>query len=782
MQSLPDALAPLSAYNQFVLYKISPSKTRPGKTDKFPIDSTGKIRDAHDPSTWLSAEQACLIASQWGDAYGVGFVFTADDPFFFVDIDDCVVDGKWSPVADQILGLFSGAGVEVSNSGKGLHIIGKYDGDEPHHSCKNIPLNLEFYTSKRFVALTGNQASGSVDQVMNGAVTSLVAQYFTLDPNSSTGDYTLNWTDRPREGSNPIKDDDGLIKKALASKSVAGIMGGKATFKDLWEAKEDVLALAFPDDGGNQDRAYNASSADAALASHLAFWTCCDCERIKRLMLQSALVRDKWTQHKNILTITIGNMCAKQVNVYQGRDPIADIEVPDLTIREGFQLMPPQQQINHFDGFTYVASENKIFTTNGMRLKSEAFNVMFGGYTFPMDTTGDKTTRKAWECFTESQALHFPKADGACFRPDLETGVVIREEGLKFVNTYMTLDIDMRHGDVTRFLDHLTKLLPVERDRTILLSYMAACIQYKGYKIQWAPLIQGVEGNGKTLFTRCVEQAVGERYTHMPPAAEISEKYNSWLFDTLFIGVEDIYVPDHKVEVIEVLKPMITSTRLARRAMATDQTMHNVCCNFIFNSNHKNAIRKTLNDRRYAVFYTAQQSVDDLVRDGMTGRYFPDLYDWLRKEGYAFVTQFLHDYHIPEEFNPTGLCQVAPSTSSTAEAVEAGMGVAEQEVLEAISEDRTGFANGWVSSKALANLLSDIRKSNLVPLGKRQEMMNSLGYVYHPALKDGRSNVVTAVDGSKPRLFIAKTNTDITLTDPKDVVRAYSKAQGDPGA
>ncbi|WP_236470083.1 primase-helicase family protein, partial [Escherichia coli] len=139
--------------------------------------------------------------------------------------------------------------------------------------------------------------------------------------------------------------------------------------------------------------------------------------------------------------------------------------------------------------------------------------------------------------------------------------------GLRHDNAYVPVTVASVPGDVTPFLTHLAKLLPVERDRDILLSYMAACVQYKGVKFKWAPLLQGVEGNGKTLFTLCVMEAVGSRYSHMPPAQEIGEKFNAWLFDKIFIGVEDIYVPEQKLELIETLKPMITGEYLAKRAM-----------------------------------------------------------------------------------------------------------------------------------------------------------------------------------------------------------------------
>lgn len=82
------------------------------------------------------------------------------------------------------------------------------------------------------------------------------------------------------------------------------------------------------------------------------------------------------------------------------------------------------------------------------------------------------------------------------------------------------------------------------------------------------------------------------------------------------------------------------------------------------------------------------------------------------------------------------------------------MGSVEQEVLEAIEEGRQGFCGGWVSSKALDNLLKAIRADRTVPVGKRRDMMRSLGYDWHPALKDGRVNNVIMIDGGKPRLYI----------------------------
>ena len=782
MKEYPMAFAAMQAFNQFVLWKAVPSKRRPGKFDKFPCNIAGNIVDAHNPQHWVTADLAVATASQFGESFGVGFVFTENDPFFFVDIDGAFDGAQWSPLSTQLCNSFPGAAVEISHSGTGLHIIGQYSGVEPAHGCKNIPLHLELYTSGRFVALTGKSVVGNAGTDHTASLSTVIGQYYSVMAEERV---TQSWTTTHVEGSYPPPTDEKLLEKAFKSckndtaETIFGGAAAKANFSDLWKCNVAALAVSYPDDV----REYDASSADAALAQHLAFWAGGNCDRIERLMRLSGLVRDKWDHHKSYMERTITGAVGRQNDHYSIGAPIEMVdtaEVHETVFRDGYQLMSPTQQVDFFDGCVYIASENKIFTANGSTLKAEQFNAMYGGYNFTMDNDGDKTTKKAWEAFTESQCVHNPKADSMTFRPDLGRSEIVEADGWRYVNTYVPIDIAMVEGDITPFNKHLAKVLPDHRDQQILLSYMAACIQYKGYKFQWAPLLQGVVGNGKTLFTRCVAYGIGERYTHMPPALEISEKFNSWLFNTLFIGVEDIYVPSNKMEMIETLKPMITNKRLARRAMNTDQQMHSICCNFMFNSNHKDGIKDATKDRRYCVFYSAQQEKIDLVRDGMNGDYFSELYKWLdHNQGYAKVAQFLTDFAIPDEFNPTKSCQTAPDTTSTAEAAAISIGSVEQEVLEAVDEGRTGFGGGWASSFALDKLLEDMRKSGQVPRNRRRELMRSIGYDYHPGLKDGRVNNVIAMEAGKPRLYIKAGHIHANLTSGAEIARCYAAAQGD---
>lgn len=468
--------------------------------------------------------------------------------------------------------------------------------------------------------------------------------------------------------------------------------------------------------------------------------------------------------------------------------PIELTKQPDLTdikIVEGYQFLPATQQIEHFKGCVYVQDIHKIFTPKGSLLKSEQFNATYGGYVFQLDgEASGKTTKKAFDAFTESQIIRYPIAEKTCFHPELKTGKLIKDEELILVNTYVSINTLKKQGDITLFLNHLDKILPVKNDQEIILAYMAACIQHKGFKFQWCPLIQGAQGNGKTLLTRVVAFCVGERYTHWPFARELTEKFNDWLFDKIFIGVEDIVVADHKSEIFEILKPMISNDRLAKRAMQKGQIMHNVCANFMLNMNSKTGFKTKKDDRRYATFYCMQQSKDDIERDGMGGSYFPNIYNWLRKEGYAFINNYLNNYVIPVELNPAlgdagGLANRAPETSSTDEAHSNAVGAVEQEILANIEEGRQGFSGGWVSSMALERVLQNINAARKIPRNRRREIMQTIGYDWHPSLVEGRTNVRIPLDGGKPRLYIKIDHIHCNLQTIPEIVKAYQDAQSD---
>lgn len=791
------ALSPLAVFRQFIPVMLVPLPN--DKTDKIPVSAGGHAIDAHTPTNWMTHLDAQAAADRLAQAsgmrHGVGFVLTANDPFFVVDLDDCAVPGGWSPVAMQIGSMLPGTVAELSQSGKGLHLWGMRS-QMPAHASKNTELHLELYSSKRFILL----GSGAIGQMSPDcvAIDAVAAGYFP--PRDHTG---LVHGAGPRPGWRGPTDDGELLRRALQSTSAKAAFQGKATFADLYHRNVDALARTYPATGEGQ---FDASSADAALAQLLAFWTGADSARIERLMRTSALARPKYDR-EDYLPRTISNACSMQREVLQDApaapnpsavavaaaaanaapSPVAGPSGPDLTVTEatvapvsGRTFLGAQDQADLFKGCVYVLDAHRVLIPGGRMLTPDRFRAFFGGRTFVMDERNERTSRNAFEVFTESQLVSTPRADSTCFRPDLPPGALVTSgNGYVRANTWWPNFGPRVKGDITPFLVHMRKLVPNERDLRALLSITARWVQTPGHKSPFCVVLQGTEGNGKSFFSKALAYCFGQKHTHWPKASKIAAQFNGWLRDKLLICVEDIMI-GADMDVLEDLKPMISGgAALEIEAKGVDQISTEICANLIINTNHKNGIRKTQNDRRFMVLWTAQQCAADLIRDGMTGEYMAGLHDWAdNHNGWAIIHEFLATYPIDPEFDSLGSCQRAPVLSMTAEVIADGAGRIEQEIAEAISQDTLGFMGGWISSIQLDALLARTKLAERMPRSRRKEMLEGMGYKVHPGLKGGRTDNKTLPDNGKPVLFVHSSRVDLlTLVGAANITRVYREAQ-----
>ena len=718
---------------QFVVWQLVPNPAK-SKPDKIPFNPlTGRFVDPHDPTGWMTESEArALAAAHPITCAGVMYILTRDDGYACLDLDHAAMpDGTWSPFAQSILARFPGAFVELSYSGDGLHVWLKGDAPVDHKTRNKDTPGLEVYTTARAIAL-GSQGVGDAETNHTAALCAVIEQYV---PGSKT--VNAAWTTGPCDEWSGPDDDDELINRMLNAKAGLKAMMGGATLRDMWDRNIDALAKSYPTATPGEE--FGASEADIALCNHLAWWTGRDCVRMDRLFRRSGLMRPKWDR-KGYSTETITNAVTFTASsgVYRqpGADMIAAGVILEPKLRKGVQMLDAAQQMEFFKDCVWVRESNTIMVPDGDLLKQGQFNVAYGGYDLLMDFAGGKSAKSPWEAFTDSRAVTFPKVHGTCFKPDEPLGVMIEHQGRQKINTYQPPIIASEPGDISRVLELIAKQFPNPTDREIILAYAAACVQHPGAKFQWAPIVQGMEGNGKTFIATCVSYAIGLRYCHTPNPRDIANKFNEWMHHTIFAVVEEVHTKD-KFDMTEALKSMITQERLEDQKKGADQSTKENCVKYWLTSNYRDAIVKTRTDRRFAPFYTAQQMPGDLKRDGMAGRYFPDLYMWFRKTGHAYMSHFLQNYEIPDALNPATYCNRAPMTSSTPEALAESLGGAEQHILEAVDDGRLGFKGGYVSSHALGLLLEE--KRHKINPSKQNKIIRSLDYIPHPGLPNGRT-------------------------------------------
>lgn len=359
-----------------------------------------------------------------------------------------------------------------------------------------------------------------------------------------------------------------------------------------------------------------------------------------------------------------------------------------------------------FKGCYFIERFGSILTPSKRMMDPKQFNGRYGGKIFIIDRLG-KTSKSPWEAATTSTLYTIPKMDHTRFLPHEKPGSITYDAiGRPGVNTYTPANVKRRAGDVTPFLNHLELLLPLEEDRNILIAYLAHNARFPGYKIPWAPLIQSEEGAGKKAIKRIISHIMGSNYVYYPKAQELAEsgaKFNAWQREKLFILVDEVRV-DERRDLIEVLKPMISEEEIEVQGKGKDQDKEDNYSNWMFFTNYRDAIPIRKNGRRFSIFYSQIQSVDDLIRLNMDQTYFDTFYGWLDfGSGLEIIADYLLNYPVERGALP----KRAPITSSTQEALERSRGPLERLLSELILDARPGFRNGWISSVAFKSAIKE---------------------------------------------------------------------------
>jgi primase-polymerase (primpol)-like protein len=261
---------------------------RDGRWSKIPIDvMTGSYARANDAGTWTSCAEAYEYMFEHG-LPGIGYVFSADDPYTGIDLDDCIdiANARIDPEAKEIVRRFS-TYCEISPSGTGLKLILR--GELPGGG--NRKGNIELYDRNRFFCLTGQPYIQLVGQRPGFSPRRIANRPRTLRRFHAELFPQKPISERAAPGLRMRLDH--LADETLLANIRASAQAKK--FKKLWRG--DISAYR------------SHSEADLALCSILAFWTGADPTRVDRLFRASGLMRDKWNR-RDYRQATINEACS----------------------------------------------------------------------------------------------------------------------------------------------------------------------------------------------------------------------------------------------------------------------------------------------------------------------------------------------------------------------------------------------------------------------------------------------------------------------------------------
>jgi len=237
-------------YRQWVSWR---PVEREGKISKIPMTRDNRNASTTNPDTWDEWENIKSCERK-------GFVFTRDDPFIFIDLDNCIdKNGNLEPWAEKIVKLID-SHTEYSPSMKGLHIFCIGQLKKPGNRYKNI----EIYDSKRYSTLTGKvfpRCRETIEERQK-QIDTLHRKYFPKEYEEP----------RSTEHTSSNLEDDEILEIARNAQNAV-------KFLALWN--------------GDTSGYDSYSEADMALCSIFAFYTQ-DENQIDRLFRQSVLCRKKW--------------------------------------------------------------------------------------------------------------------------------------------------------------------------------------------------------------------------------------------------------------------------------------------------------------------------------------------------------------------------------------------------------------------------------------------------------------------------------------------------------
>jgi len=284
-ENIPDELKKLP---QWVLWKLEENGTN--KPTKIPYQINGKKASSTNPLHWSSFEKVVYEHLQ-NESYGIGFVFTKDDNLCGIDFDNSLDDnGNIDPTITDKINDFNSY-TEISQSGKGFHIIckGEINGN------RNRIGKIEIYDCNRYFALTGN----------------VFGEYRAVKHCQETIDKFYN------ELFKVNKDNGNTLKTNFDS-------------KEKLSDEEILNKLKRSKIGNKYDKLFSGdysdypsqSEADLALCNQIAFYTQ-SIKQVDRLFRKSKLFREKWDEKRGNITygiLTINNALKNLTNVFDKKN------------------------------------------------------------------------------------------------------------------------------------------------------------------------------------------------------------------------------------------------------------------------------------------------------------------------------------------------------------------------------------------------------------------------------------------------------------------------------
>lgn len=337
------------------------------------------------------------------------------------------------------------------------------------------------------------------------------------------------------------------------------------------------------------------------------------------------------------------------------RIPISNIRtLIGKEVLEG-ELVDEDELPKWCENWIYVNSHNGFINLDTLRLhKAESFNVE-NGKNVPPSEAGTKPSATKYI----SDRGFIKKVDSICYLPGVPE-LITEVEGSTVLNSFNSKTIPLEakvystegKAAVKLIKKHIKFICTTDKDTDLFLQWLAFQVQYPGKHILWSPVIQSIQGVGKSFFGELLRACLGDKNVGTVSPSQVTSDFNGWAANVVVNVLEELRVKGHnRYEAVNALKPLITDRIIQINEKGVTPYMTYNTTNYMCFTNYKDALPLDVDDRRWWVIFVPIQSLDDLPKyvGEMPGEYFAKLFHSISNYG-SEIRKWLLEYPITEEF------------------------------------------------------------------------------------------------------------------------------------
>lgn len=341
---------------------------------------------------------------------------------------------------------------------------------------------------------------------------------------------------------------------------------------------------------------------------------------------------------------------------------------------------------------------------DGSEMRVDAFNLTYQRLIPEVDySVAGRQLKTPKEVAAAEYLLHY--ANGArvqdtMYLPQIP-GKIVEVGGVQYLNAYLPHLVPpaaahwQGHWAVETWRGHLQNLLP--HDWELLLTWIARNVQRPGDKILWAPIIKGVQGDGKSSISDMMGAVMGAENVRVVSTESLFSDFTGYAEGACVAFLEEIRVKGHnRHDAMNKLKPLVTNKVIEVVRKGQDgRNIPNVT-NYLAFTNFEDALVIDANDRRWGVFFTRFAKREDLVEAGIGKAYWDKLHS-----AYELHPDVLRAWLLAVDTTGFDPKAAPPITAAKSEMIRNSLSAEASAIKELIALGRSGVGKHVIATDCL---------------------------------------------------------------------------------